>query len=1274
MNKKLLLLYIFSVLFHSIQGQIIKHVQINWKIPQSLDEKSHFPDIWLFDPENYDYDGRQIYYTLNFAGTYADSNSLEIKNLKYSALNGNWPEKWIFNPIDRFQGEIFPNKGRENYNSHFKINTIIKKKNRWYKLESFDISFQTATPRPASRSFSIIHGPLSEGDWYRIEVEKTGIYKIDKNFLRNLGINPDQIDPRNIRIYGWGGRMLPLKNTPGYPLQIPELAIEVIGEQDGSFDDNDYILFYGIGKDHWNPEYQTHNNIYSDHAFYYIQIASSPGKRITEFTQPSAPATEFYNTYLATQFFEEDEINIAKLGREWYGQNFNQGNATIEFSFRFENLDINQPVRYEIKAATDNHVPSQIQIFFNGNPANPLNLPALNTYMQANSIYAVKQRLIDQINVNSENLNIKLQYNDGGYPPAKVYLDYFKVHAFCHLEGNGKSFLFSNPNQQTASGIVQYNLSNASQIQAIWIVTDPFNVEKITNPAGNSNFSFKDNPGNQRYHTVGNDFLTPTIPDKIRIENQDLSYETFYPDGNQLVEPQYIIIAPESFSTQARQIVQFHQSRGLNAFFAPVEKIYREFGNGMQDIAAIRNYIRYVYMNASSPATKLKYVTLLGDASWDFKKKQYPDLQDNINIIPSYESQESFSLVSSFVTDDFFACMDDNEGYMEFNSNTVDLSIGRIPVSTTGEAQEVINKILNYYNPETYGTWHNTVTLLSDDADSPANAWELGLLYSTFYISDKIKNYHPFIIQNKIYLDAYKQVSTSGGFRYPKAKQDLLNSFEKGTLMLNFIGHGNEYSWTHERVLNIPEIKNLRNKNKLPFVSTITCEFGRFDNPKLHSGAELFVLNPNGGAFQMITTTREVSAAAAMNINKRLYDFLLGTEGATFSTFRTPGEALFMSKQTYSSINKKICLFGDPAMPLHFAKPQVVITQLTGASNDTIKALQHIRVQGEVRNENNQLLSDYNGTLYPIVFDKEIQVSTRNNDNVPGQNFTFEKTGPVIFRGQAQVNNGQFSFEFIVPKDIQPHYDRGKINFYGKKGQNIRQGIDTTYTVGGIDTQAPEDNTPPDIQIFMNDYNFSDGGITDPNPFLLINLYDESGINTVGGVGHDIVAILDNSTENTFILNDYYTADSNTYKSGKIKFKLHGIPPGEHTIKVRAWDTYNNSGEQEIRFRVVESTELEISRVLNYPNPFIDYTEFWFTHNRPYETLDVQVQVYSVSGKLVWSEYKQIQTQGNTSREISWNGRDQFGQKIGKGVYFYKLSVRTQDGKTAEKWEKLVKL
>ena len=364
-------------------------------------------------------------------------------------------------------------------------------------------------------------------------------------------------------------------------------------------------------------------------------------------------------------------------------------------------------------------------------------------------------------------------------------------------------------------------------------------------------------------------------------------------------------------------------------------------------------------------------------------------------------------------------------------------------------------------------------------------------------------------------------------------------------------------------------------------------------------------------------------------------------------------------------------------MKLAQAKPSIKLTKMNevelNKSSDTLKALSRIKFEGIITDQNGQPLTNFNGTLSATIYDKPLDKTTLDNDNL-GKKMEFTAIESKIFSGRASVNNGQFSFDFIVPKDIRIAYGKAKISLYADNLISDRNGSDLTITIGGIDTDAPADSEGPQIMLFMNDESFVDGGNTSSSPVLYAILEDNSGINTsITAVDHDIIAILDDDNNNPYVLNDYFETELNDFQKGKVKFPFRDLEPGLHTIKFKCWDTYNNPSESTLSFIVVNDNDLILSNVLNYPNPFINYTEFWFNHNKPNETLDVQVQIFTVSGKLVKTLHRSVQSDGLLSREISWNGLDDFGNKIGKGVYVYKLHVRSQiSNARAEKFEKLV--
>lgn len=425
----------------------------------------------------------------------------------------------------------------------------------------------------------------------------------------------------------------------------------------------------------------------------------------------------------------------------------------------------------------------------------------------------------------------------------------------------------------------------------------------------------------------------------------------------------------------------------------------------------------------------------------------------------------------------------------------------------------------------------------------------------------------------------------------------------------------------------------------------------------------------------MITTVREIYQSTGESFN-----FILASNLFSYGSneYVSIAEALRLSKNLFAARTDVVFYLGDPALKLAIPRPRVNLVKVNDApisgAIDNFKSLSYIKLTGEVTDENNNPLPAYDGELSVQIFDKKITRTTLNNDN-NSPPINFEVLGETIFRGNATINNGQFEFGFVVPRDIAIPLGNGRISFYAKRGQTLfdKTGVNTSIKIGGINQNAVADNVPPKVKLYMNDQNFISGGITNESPLFLAYLEDENGINTASGIGHDIVAILDGNESNPYKLNDYYETELDNYKLGKLKFPFRNLSKGLHTITFKAWDVYNNLVTAEIQFLVVGDESITISNVLNYPNPFVNYTEFWFTHNKPFEPLDVQVQIMTITGKIVWTKNQTVSNPETICRTITWDGKDDFGDKIGKGVYIYKLTVKAvlSNSKT-EKYEKLV--
>ena len=1287
---KKILTYIVLLFVSVVFAQQTENVSINWNSNLNFDTGESIIKIPQFDLEhlNVDVSQKKIQFRKLVSVTSNTlASSLVITNLNFQTISEaelhDLNKAVIPSSID---AKLEVVRARNDFKGIISVNPIIKEGNIYKKIISFTYSFQNST---ASRNQnqnvvqSVSNSVLATGNWHRFYVEKSGVYRISKSFLQSLGFNVN-VDPRNIKIYGNGGRMLPLNNSLPYPDDLEENAIQFVGQDDGVFDNSDYILFYAEGVDTWNNESLTSVNLFADRTYYYVTSLGSAGKRIQPAPQPTNSPNLTFNQFDDVIYYEKDLVNGGKVGRRWFGEQFNVDNSQT-FDFSIPNLDVTVPVQIKVNTASRSFGNSSFNIKANGIDLGTLNFPQLTS---GSGIEGFESALNANFNATSPNISIALTYNNGGVPSSNGFLDFIRLKVKRNLTGFSKQFLFFNDQEQSNIGVGEYRITNAAGISQVWDVTDLYNVQSYENTTGAS-FNFKVNLGiAKKYVAVDmTDTYLPLRESNSVVVNQNIKGTILKDAQGNFQDVDYLIITPDFLSSQAERLADFHRNNsGLVVRVVTLEKIYQEFSSGKQDIAAIRNLIKYVYWNASTPDKRVKYVNLFGDASYDYKNRLF----NNTNIVPVFHgfnpfasetnNVSNFSLFSSFMSDDFFGLMDDGEGQMIGGFDGIDIAVGRMLVSTVGQAKEMVDKVIEYHDEKSYGRWRNNYVIYSDDADNTTDAT---LQFGLDNLANTLTAQKPFVNVKKIHTDAYLQQVAAGGERYPEAKKDFLDALELGALVFNYFGHGNEESLARERLFEKLDAQNLTNRYRYPLFITITCEFTRFDDPNRFTGGEYMYWNKSGGAIGLIATTRQIGVTTGFVMNNLLSEDLYAFGSNNYPTI---AEALRLTKLDTGSDNRRVVFFiGDPALKLAIPKPRVVLTKVndipTSQPLPVLQALSLTKINGEVRDENDVLMSNYNGDLAVQIFDKDINRTTLGNNGVTNSSglitMNFVTLGETVFRGNASVVNGQFEFNFVVPQDIRIPVGNGKISFYAKRNSpNLENqtGFDRTIQIGGVNVNAGTDTNPPRVRLHMNDEGFVSGGITNCSPILLAFLEDENGINTASGIGHDIVAILDGDESNPFVLNDYYETENDDYTRGFVRFPFRDLTPGLHTILFKAWDVYNNLVTAEIQFNAVCSDEgLKIERVLNYPNPFVSYTEFWFNHNMPFEPLDVQVQILTVSGKLVKTINQQVTTDGFLCRDIVWDGRDDFGDKIGKGVYVYKLKVRsTTTGKSVEKYEKLV--
>ncbi|MBT8234284.1 MAG: type IX secretion system sortase PorU, partial [Saprospiraceae bacterium] len=633
------------------------------------------------------------------------------------------------------------------------------------------------------------------------------------------------------------------------------------------------------------------------------------------------------------------------------------------------------------------------------------------------------------------------------------------------------------------------------------------------------------------------------------------------------------------------------------------------------------------------------------------------------NFVPTYQTDESLHPVEAFPSDDFFALLSDQEGEDSLDG-ALDIGVGRIPAKTLSEATGVIDKIIHYdTSKKTLGDWKLRIGFTADDEDSNTH------IKQADGIAKLVENINPEMNQQKVYFDAFNQEATPGGARYPDANNALNTNLLNGQLVLNYLGHGGPKGWAQERVFQISDIANLKNIDRLPLLITATCSFTGFDEPAFVSAGEQSLLNPSGGAIGLFSTVRAVYSSQNERITREVFKKIFN---------RIDGKALRFgdiiresqnanSSDTLSSNTRKFLLFGDPAQRLALPQQKVQITQVNdedieAGQIDTIGALGRLKLAGQITDHQDNLISDFNGEVFLTVFDKPSNLKTLDNDGEDRiYDFTLRKN--ILYKGSASVQNGLYEIELILPKDINFDYGPGHFSLYAT--DNISRdagGLYNGIVIGGTSEGGITDNEGPEIDIYFDDRTFTFGGQTGKNPVLIVDLSDETGINLSStSIGHDITATFDNDNNNNLILNEYYQPQVDKVGSGSIEFQLSEFEPGLHTLTLKAWDILNNSSEKLSEFLVVQNEEGFINNVYNYPNPFSTQTNFTFEHDLGNSNLDIVINIFTVSGKLV----KTIQTQrfasGSLINDVPWNANDDFESKLAKGIYFYKINISSPE-------------
>lgn len=1081
------------------------------------------------------------------------------------------------------------------------------------------------------------HSVLATGKWYKVGIAESGVHKLSYADLSSLGMEVDRVNPKNIRIYHNGGGVLSELNSNPRIDDLKEIPVFVYGESDGKFDRDDYILFYARGPVTWSynansQDYLHRPNAYDDYSYAFITADLGPGQRIETVGAPSGNGVEI-NEFLDHQVYEKDNYNIINGGRTYYSD-IVDGNGSSSMNFVFENARTNRNCNIRVNLAGRNFNPASFRLLLNNELLKVFSLKT--TYPGSDHYFAYETSGSVLTTMPGSNLRVTLEHVGVSGTTSIGYVDYVSVNAWRALKFSGHQMLFRNPEAAEENTIYNYRVANASSQLQVWDVTDSIRPVKVSGQLSGTVFSFKvaGRTDNEFVAFDGSSFLSPKLLGLVA--NQDLHGDRNY---------DYLMVVYPDFLAQAERLKALHAvyDPDLVIKITTPEEIYNEFSCGAQDVSAIRDYCRMLYHD-SRP---LRYLMLFGDASFDYKNRN-----GMATFVPTYETRIAYSIQASIVTDDFFCFMDEHEGSLA--GSTPDIGAGRFPVSTVEQAEQMVDKVENYLamNESTMQPWRNVITFLCDDAESNQ------FFNDSESFARQIKSTGgQNMLVDKIYLDAYDQESTPNGQLAPDVNAALNNRMDKGTLVLNYVGHGGEVQLAEERILKRSDINIWRNGPKYPLMITGTCEFSRYDDHERTSLGEYAFLSRYGGMVAMFTTSRVTGAPANKRFISEVYNHLFEIENGER---RRLGDVFRMAKPNGNENERLYVFFGDPALRLPLPKWTVETTKI----DDTLKALQPVTIEGVVKDLEGQTASSFNGIVYVSVYDKETIYSTKGDENTPVKEFALRQS--VLFNGKTEVKNGRFSIDFIVPRDISYRFGSGAVSYYATDYTNDASGLYEDFTIGGYYEDAVMDEDPPLVRLYIDDEHFVSGGITGNSPTLIAYVSDHSGINTTGaGIGHDIVATLSGPIDDSYVLNDYFVADLGSQGDGVVNYRMQNLPDGDYILTLKVWDVYNNSGVSSIAFKVVSSSRMVLEDPICAPNPVAGETFFSFGHNQIGNNMDVVIQIFDMMGRRVAVLQQQVSGTSARSHPIRWDGCANNGGSLPSGVYVYSVTATNDQGETA---------
>jgi hypothetical protein len=1089
---------------------------------------------------------------------------------------------------------------------------------------------------------------LATGTWYKLGITQTGIYKIDGSLLRQMGLQPGEISPAKIQIYGSGGAMLSQLNSD--PVKnLAQIGTMVRGGEDGRFDNGDAVYFYAEGPhiisyDSLKGELRHQVNYYSDTSFYFLTVGQEEGLRLKN-ADPATTTGKIVTQFDDYWYHEQESNNLLKSGREWWGEYLS--GAALSIESKIPDVVPASEIRFKGSAIGEAQVPTRFLWQLNGQDIGESKIGTVNagTY-DIKALRSDFSAIVTAPVALESSFRLAVTHLKNGQASAQGYLNYFSLQVKRQLRffENQQVYHFLPQNNNA----ITFQFSGASAGWNLWNVTNP--VEPIVvlnqNPGGQFSFNITNGKSASQYISFKEDQAFLPVSWQA-IQNQNIA---------DVETPQLLIITPATWEAEAKRLAVFRETRNkLKTLVVTTQQIYNEFTGGRPDVTAIRNYIRHLY---SKSPDQLRYLLLFGDATFDYKNNaKNQSSAQRANWVPVYESRESLNPVYTYSSDDYFGFMEPEEGEWIENTagdHTLEIGIGRLPVKSVAEARTVVDKLIRYEIIRSKGSWKNEVQFIADDGDGNIHqhhADQLAKLIGNDFFS------------KRIFIDEYQQNTRAEGQKAPDVNRAIKGAIENGTLIVNYTGHGGVGGWAEEQVLTLPDMLGARGMDNLPLLFTATCDFGRYDDPGVVSGAEIMVLSPKGAAIGAISTTRPVFSSTNFTLSKAFYESLI-----VKGTGRLMGDYIreTKNKALVGSLNRNFALLCDPSLRLGTAQKGIRWAE----SPDTLRALQRVSLKGEIFDKENGLRDEqFNGKARVIVYDKQIEFETLGNEDNAESYSEFRSR---LFDGNVTVRNGLFSCEFVVPKDINYKAGPGRANVYAVQSDSVADAsAQLSLTVGGS-AALMVDNSPPKILAYLNNESFKSGDRVDPSPLFLARLSDENGVNLAKtGIGHDITLTLNDTL--TIVLNEYFSADLDSYQAGTIRYPFNNLPAGEYQARLKVWDTYTNFSEITFGFQVVKPGSIQISAVRFFPNPFVDNLTFELSQDRANEDVELTLNILLTNGqRLKTFNWQYYNSEATISESLDMR---QLGDQVPLNIpLVYQLLIRSlKDSTFDQKSGKLIR-